>query len=141
VIRHDGNALGAEHPAKALDMADRRRVDDGRARAFPHELQDLTLLVAIAGHRPDLIREVRSIRPRVDHAQWTDAELRSDVGDDVWRRRRCECEDRGRSESAERRQRVQIRWAEIVPPLADAMRLVDHDEIDGTTGEVLLEIW
>jgi uncharacterized membrane protein SirB2 len=43
--------------------------------------------------------------------------------------------------STERRQRVQIRWAEIVPPLADAMRLVDHDEIDGTTGELPLEIW
>src|SRR4029434_5503316 len=121
-------------------MSDRRRVDDGRPRAFPHELQDLTLLVAIAGYRPDLIREIRSIGPRVDHAQWTDAELCSDVGDDVWCRRRRECEDRGRSESTERRQRVQIRGAEIVPPLADAMRLVDHDEIDGTRRELPVDV-
>ena len=77
---------------------------------------------------------------RVDHAERTDAELPLDVGNHIGRRGRRERQDRGRSECAQRRERVEIRRSEIVSPLADAVGFIDDDEIDRLTGEQLPQI-
>ena len=67
---------------------------------------------------------------RVDDAERPDVQLPFDVGNHIGRRGCRERQDRGRSECAQSRERIEIGRSEIMPPLADAVGFIDDDEID-----------
>ena len=69
-----------------------------------------------------------------------DIQLPFDVGNHIGRRGCRERQDRGRSECAQPRERVEIGRSEIMSPLTDAVGFIDDDEIDRRTGQQLTQI-
>jgi hypothetical protein len=98
------------------------------------ETEQLTRLIAVVCNRKDAIRQVRPVNARIYDMQRSDVELLRDIVDDFRRGRGGECEDGRRAERAHGRECFQVRRSKIVPPLRDAMRFVDDQQIDVGAG-------
>ena len=117
----------------------RRRVDDGGAPRLVGEDLLHQLSPAARRHLGHLHREVRPAEAVDEAPRVHEAELRADVVLDARRRRRRQRDDRRGAQQREPRAEEPVVGAEIVPPVRDAVRLVDGDERRGPLGEHLGE--
>ena len=99
------------------------------------------LLLALARRLDHVVAQVRAIEPDVDHRRVgiREAELREDVVLDLRRRGRGQREHRRLAERAHRFAEAEVRRAEVVTPLRDAVRLVDHEQRDADLRQVIAE--
>ena len=92
-------------------------------------------------HRaPHLEAQVRSREAGDRDVRIAHAELARDVGAHLGRRRRGEREDRRRPSRLRDRAEREVVGAEVVPPLAHAVRLVDDEQADGAREQPLEEV-
>ena len=124
------DALRPQEVGERVDGLHRRGVDDAAARLLLDQAQQQRLLLALARRLDDVVAQVRAIEPDVDHRRLGDLELREDVVLDLRRRGRGQREHRRLAERAHRLAEPEVRGAEVVPPLRDAVRLVDHEQRD-----------
>ena len=127
MVARGGNAAVAQKLAHPLDACARGAVDDtGFSRARLHQLQRFCQLAVRMQHLKIEVRavEARDVAKRVRKPQVPD-----DIGADLRGGGRREGGDDGsvRQRGQERRD-FQIAWAEILPPLGDAVRLVDREK-------------
>ncbi len=132
-------AVAAEDAREALRRAPGSRVDDRRSTIEPAEPvdedADAILLVR------DLLDVVAKIR--ADHARRHDLRLAAERAADLLRRLRGRSrrhpEERRLAELRERATDEEVVGAEVVPPHAHAVHLVDDDETDADRAEHLEE--
>ena len=140
VVVDGGQIVGSQRAREALAAAARARVDDRRRTAQ---------LVQPANERPqarllavDDLDVVAQVGP--DDARADDLRLAAESDGDLplrrRRRGRSHAEDRGRTESVERAPDEEVVGPEVVPPHADAVHLVDHDETDVDVGDRVEEV-
>ena len=130
VVVDGGEIVDAERARQALAAAARAGVDDRRRAAEvvqpPHERAQAVLL---AVDDLDVVAQVRA-----DDARAHDLGLPAESGGDLplrrRRRRGGHAEDRGPAERVESAADEEVVGPEVVPPHADAVHLVDHDETD-----------
>ena len=109
----------------------RRRVDDARAlaRRAPGRRARASLSPSLR-HLDDAVVQVRPVDAGVDDREAADAELARDVGDDGVGRGRGQRQHRRPAEARQRVAELEERRTEVVPPLRDAVRLVDDEQAD-----------
>ncbi len=119
-----------QRPRQALAAPPRAGVDDRRGAAQlsqPPDERPQPILLAV-----DDLDVVAEVRP--DDARAHDLRLAPERDRDLTlggrRRRRGHPEDRGPAELVERAPDEEVVRAEVVPPHADAVHLVDHDQAD-----------
>ena len=113
------------------DRGQRVRPRTGRRDPPPHDL----LVRAL----DDREREVRAVEPRRHVHRLAQPEARHDVGRDLRRRGRRRGQDRLRAEPARRVGEPEVLGPEVVPPLGDAVRLVDHEQAELRVPDALQE--
>jgi hypothetical protein len=132
-VRLGGDPVRGEPGGDLLGVALGQRVDDPRARQVGQVGGEPGEPVGLAGQLDDLEAQARAAeRPAVDHerrARVPGAQLVLDVGDDavVGGRRRAQRPDAG-GQSLEHLGDAPVVGAKVVPPVADAVRLVDHEQ-------------
>ena len=138
VVRGRGNARALEQHARCARPpcasthrrrpARRSRAADGRARRpCPNPS-------CVGMH---VVRQVRAIEAGDDRLRRIELELRDDVGANVRRRGRGERDGRRPAELFTHLGDAQIARAEVVAPLADAVRLVDGEQRDAGVAQPL----
>ena len=85
---------------------------------------------SFVAHGHDGERQVRPVEPGRDPRRVAQPEAGDDVVGDLRRRRRGRGDDGLRAEPARRVGEAEVVRAEVVPPLGDAVRLVDHEQPD-----------
>ncbi len=139
VVVLEPQAVAAERPRHALARVARAGVDDGAAvldRPQPLDEDAEAILVAA-----DLLDVVAQVRPH--DARSHDGEIAAERGSDLRRRGRRRggghAEHRRVAERLERAPDEEVVRPEVVPPHADAVHLVDHDEADADRAQRLDE--
>ena len=139
-----GDAEGAPErsaPGPRCARGCRRR----RSRAAPPPGRASTsaiaaLAVGVARRAHDDIGEVRPIEPGGDAHRVAQPEPDQDVAGDAGRRGlRLQSEQLARPERPRRLRQLEVVGPEVVAPLGDAVRLVDHEHADADAGEGLDE--
>ena len=126
VIRHRAVPLALQPFGERLDLAARRAVDDARLAVVPREdVDQLRVQVAAAQHA---VHEVRPIERSDEHQRILQPQLGDDVAPDAFGRGRGERVERHAREILAQPSELAVLRAEIVAPLADAVRFVDGDE-------------
>ena len=133
-----GANAGLDQPRRQrVDFAPRGAVDDARlAAATGHHIQNLALQ---AGARQHAIDQVRAIERPDELERRFEAQLRRDVA--AYARRRGGG-IRVKADAGQHRPQpseLSIFGTEVVPPLADAVRFVDRDELHVALGEAVDE--
>ena len=130
VVVDGGEIVDAQRARQALAAAARAGVDDRRGAAQVVQPPDeRAQAVLLAVDDLDVVAQVRA-----DDARADDLGLPAERGRDLplrrRRRRRRHAEDRRPAERVERAPDEEVVGPEVVPPHADAVHLVDHDEAD-----------
>ena len=130
VVGTSGKAGCREKRSNAKRGALKRDVDDGRAGRPLAEPVDQHLVALRRARGSGEQRQVGSVEARHDGVGLRDAEAGTDVGDDGGRRRCRQREDARGPDLACPRGELEVVRTEVVPPLRDAVRLVDCEERD-----------
>ena len=117
---------GRQPVGQRVDFAARRAVDDAGVPAVPRE--DLLQLLLQRGARQDAVDEVGPIERADELDGVAQLQLRRDVAPDARGRRRGERVQADAGKPRAQRAELPVLRAEVVAPLADAVRLVDRDE-------------
>ena len=128
-------ASGAQARGQVVECPDRRHVDDSAALGPPQEIGHLLLpllLVIGGGHRE---MEVGPIEPGMDDPGVGDVQLFENIFDHLLGRRRGEGEHGRPAKLVDDRAQALVLGTEVMPPLADAMRLVDDEEVEWHTAQ------
>ena len=126
VVAHRVHAAVVQHGGHFLHALARAAVDDA---ALPPVLRQKAAQLRVAILRPaHLKKEIRPVEPRQNVVWILQFQQPDDVRADGLRRRRGEgAQARPPGQLAQKRRDLQIAGAEILPPLADAVRLIDDD--------------
>ncbi len=120
-----------ELDSELLGTRPRARVDDRRRRARRSQRgRDMAVLRHRRRARDDRERQVRAIEARRHAHRVAQAQPRLDVARDLRRGRRRRRDDRLRRKPPCRVGEAEVVRAKVVPPLRDAMRLVDDEQPD-----------
>ena len=126
--------IGAGRPAGAGERLRqffrcraRLRIDDAGAGRACDDVGDLLGRVRLGADR---IADIGPVEARHDQPILRNAELREDIGAGMRVRRRGQRQPRHVREGIHQRREQAIIGAEIVPPFADAMRLVDREQAE-----------
>jgi hypothetical protein len=128
VVRLRADARLAQPGSERVDFATGGAIDDARVPAVPAEhIEQLALQLSA---RKDAIDEIRAIERPHELDRILECQLRGDVPSHTRRRRRGV-----RMKADARKHRAQpgelpVLRAEVVPPLADAVRFVNSHEAD-----------
>ncbi len=129
VIADGLHAERAQVGADLLDGPSRRAVDD--ARHVGKFFQVVRQKSHLVGRMFDLKKKILAVEARDQRVRVREIELRDDVRPDLVRRR---CGERGQHRAAGERgdggRDVEVRRAEVVPPVRDAVCLIDDDHAD-----------
>ena len=120
--------LPAEELGDRLAPLAARRVDDRRPRVLVERLAERGELVGLAAGLDGGVRQVRAVEPGDEHRRVVEVELVGDVAADEVGGRRGQGDARGRAEPLAGQADPRVIGAEVVPPLADAVRLVDRQQ-------------
>ena len=139
VIGAGGKPGGSEQRGDTERRALQRHVDDRRAGRARTQRVDQQLVARGRRHGRRQQRQIGSVEAGDDRVGLVDAEARADVGDD----RRCrgggQREHPLGAELARAPGELQVVGPEVVPPLRDAVRLVDREKGDSRLGELCEE--
>ena len=126
MVAHRVHAAVVQHGGHFLHALARAAVDDA---ALPPVLRQKAAQLRVAVLRPaHLKKEIRPVEPRQNVVWILQFQQPDDVRADGLRRRRGEgAQARPLGQLAQKRRDLQIAGAEILPPLADAVRLIDDD--------------
>ncbi len=129
-----------ERGGELLGARARARVDDRRQRVLGAQRLDQQRLLLVAGRAGDGEGDVRPVEAR-GHAQRAraGASRRTMSPATCGRGRRGRGHDRARAEVARGVREAEVVGTEVVPPLGDAVRLVDHEQADVDAGHALEE--
>ena len=132
VVGHHRRAELVRQPRRQLvALRARARVDDRGQRARLLERRRDAAVAGLLGRaRDDDEREVRAVEAGRDPDRIAQPEPRDDVVGDLRGRRRGRRDDRLRAEPARGIGQAEVVGPEVVPPLRDAVRLVDHEQAD-----------
>ena len=126
VVRHGGMTFALQPFGKRLDLAARRAVDDAGFVLVPREdVEQLLVQVPAAQHA---IHEVRAIERPDEHQRRLQPQLRDDIAPHAFGGGRREGVERHAGKILAQPSELAILRAEIMAPLADAVRFVDRDE-------------
>ena len=113
---------------QALGLLDRRHVHDAVAPGRVDQRAQRLVLGHVVDGAADLEAQVRAREAGDRHRGVAHPELAHDVGAHLRGRRRGERQHRRAPEAVDHRAEREVVGAEVVPPLADAVRLVDDEE-------------
>ena len=133
VVKGDTLPGGCENVVGVLCGCVRRRVDDPRPVELGRRLFDFAALVAHRLHVPRLQADVRPVEVAHDDVRVSQPQTATDL---LSYRRSCRRRQRHPHVDAERvrlRSDPQVVGAEVVPPLADQVRLVDCEQSRAST--------
>ena len=132
VVGDDLDAELAPQPVREpVALRARAGVDDRRQRVrLGQRRRDPPVHDLLVRARHDAEREVRPVEARRDVHRLAQPEARHDVPRHLGRRGGRGGQDRLRAEPARRVGEPEVLRPEVVPPLRDAVRLVDHEEAD-----------
>ena len=133
------HAVLGQEVGQGVDRLDRRGVDDAAAGLAVEQAEQGGLLAPLAPGGEHVVAEVRAAEADVDHRRVRDPELGQDVVLDPGRRRRGERQHGRPAHRAHRVAQPEVGRAEVVPPLRDAVRLVDHEQRHPRARERLAE--
>ena len=132
-LRRQSRVVGARPPPSSgerrrhvLRLLPGEAVDDGRIPPTP--LQQHVQLPLDVVLRPHRVAQVRAVEARHEHLGPLEVELLHDVPPHPLRRRRRQRQQRRPREHVAKLPQVAVVRPELVPPLGDAMRLVDGDQ-------------
>ena len=132
--------LRAEPARQPVALRARARVDDpGQRAGLAQRRGDPAVDRLLRRARDDRERQVRPVEPGRDAHGIAQPEPLHDVRRDLRRRRRGRRRDRLRAEPARRVGEPEVVRPEVVPPLGDAVRLVDHEQPDVRVADPLQE--
>ena len=138
------NAPLAKQRAEAVEHANEREIDDPAARAAVPgtNIEDLPDLLVVSPHLPHREREVRPLDPLVKrrHLVGGEAQLSDDVALHLRSGRGREGHRHRIPEQPAKLPQAGVVGAEVVPPLADAVRLVHGEERDSPRGDDLTKL-
>jgi hypothetical protein len=137
VIFLDVEARILERPFDLVDRLYGRTVGDPGTRRLAHHTGQPLELFRVACRVHDLEAKVLAKYSAVQDLHFRTIELLADVVDDLGRRGRRQGQHRRIAEPPQGFADLEERGAEIVPPLRDAMGLVDDDEVDRLARERL----
>ena len=126
VIRNRAEPLAGQPVGRLLHLATRQAIDDARLVLMAGE--DAKNLAPQVGPAQHAVGEVRTIEPADEHERLVQPELRDDVPAHPLGGGRGERVHRDAGELIAQPPELAVLGPEIVPPLADAVRLVDGDE-------------
>nr|GEU28580.1 hypothetical protein [Tanacetum cinerariifolium] len=106
------------------------RVHDAHAGRLAHQLQRLRHLFVRVGHLLDAVVQIGTVDAGVDHRHARASQLGADIGNHVRGRGGREREHLRAPQGVERGADFQVRGTEVVAPLRDAVRFVDHHQRD-----------
>ena len=120
-----------ERAGEVLGPRARARVDDRRPRSRVGEHGgDPLLAVGVVGRAHDQVGEVRPVKAGRHLHRVAQAEADQHIPGDPRRRRRRAGEQLARAERARGGRQLEVVGAEVVPPLGDAVRLIDDEHAD-----------
>ena len=123
------DVVGAEHVGQVLHLLAREAVDDAAlARVLLDEAHDV--LVDVLRFRPHLIVEVGTVERALELSCIDDAQVLLDVRAHLVGGRRRERDDGRHADLVDDRADAAVLRTEVVPPLRDAVSLVDRIERD-----------
>lgn len=128
VVQARGLAGGRQFGEERLGRLHRGGVDDAAALEARHQRERAPQLVFLAHRRLDRVVQVGPVRAGVDEAGARNAELLHDLPGHFAVRRGRERQHHRMVQRAHRRTQLEVGGPEVVPPLRNAMRLVDHEQ-------------
>ena len=120
-----------------LGSGARLDIDDAGAGGACDQVRDLARRIVARGDR---IADVGPVEPGDDHPVMRDAELFEDISAGMFVGRRRQRQPGDVRELVQQRAEQAIIGAEIMPPFADAMRLVDREQRDASAVQKLAEV-
>ena len=128
MIRQGAHALRVQPRRRLLHLAAREAVDDAALVLAPGQEIEQLLLPLLPLH--DGVGDVRPVEARRENLRIVQAKPFDDVFARGRVRRRCQRDARHAGKVGRDRRQFAILRAEVVAPLADAMRLVDREQAD-----------
>ena len=147
IVGHQARVVGHDPPPEPpgrhlgdlLRPLARRGIDDPRARRLLEEFDQPLGLLALAPRDPDAVEEILPRETANERLGVRQAELCDDVAPDRVRRRRRQGDRRRVAAQPAEASQPGVVGAEIVAPLADAMRLVDRQQAQPRAPDCLQE--